>query len=139
MLVLCLYMLVLCYNNMLVLCLYCACTVLVLCLYCACTVLVLCLLLLALLHVSAGMHVATCLWLYGCCYMSLVVTCFCLSVQLRVKCLVSLAQMLDILDKHIVLDHILPILHQIPSREPGVLMAVLGVLRCIQLVEILFL
>ena len=45
------------------------------------------------------------------------------------KCLVSLAQMLDILDKHIVLDHILPVLHQIPSREPGVLMAMLGKAR----------
>ena len=42
------------------------------------------------------------------------------------KCLVCLGQLLDILDKHIVLDQVLPILHQIPSREPGVLMAILG-------------
>ena len=46
--------------------------------------------------------------------------------QLQIKCLVCLSQMLDILDKHIVLDHILPILEQIPTKEPGVLMAVLG-------------
>jgi len=38
-----------------------------------------------------------------------------------------MGQMLDILDKHIVLDHILPILEQIPSREPGVLMGMLGI------------
>ena len=47
-------------------------------------------------------------------------------LQLCIKCLVSMGQMLDILDKHIVLDHILPILEQIPSREPGVLMGMLG-------------
>ena len=47
-------------------------------------------------------------------------------LQLQIKCLVCLAQMLDILDKHIVLDHILPILEQIPNRQPGVLMAMLG-------------
>ena len=47
-------------------------------------------------------------------------------IQLRIKCLVSMGQMLDILDKHIVLDHILPILEQIPSREAGVLMGMLG-------------
>lgn len=47
-------------------------------------------------------------------------------LQLCVKCLVCLGQLLDILDKHIVLDQILPILQQIPSREPGVLMALLG-------------
>ena len=37
-----------------------------------------------------------------------------------------MGQILDILDKHIVLDHILPVLEQIPSREPGVLMGMLG-------------
>jgi len=47
-------------------------------------------------------------------------------IQLQVKCLVCIGQLLDILDKHIVLDQILPTLHQITSREPGVLMAMLG-------------
>ena len=46
--------------------------------------------------------------------------------QLQVKCLVCIAQLLDILDKHIILDQIMPTLHQITSREPGVLMAILG-------------
>jgi SCY1-like protein 2 len=49
------------------------------------------------------------------------------SVSLRVKCLVAVAKMLDSVDKHIVQDHILPLLQQIPSREPAVLMAILGV------------
>ena len=47
-------------------------------------------------------------------------------LQLRIKCLVAVGKMLDSLDKHIVHDHILPLLQQIPSREPGVLMAILG-------------
>ena len=50
-------------------------------------------------------------------------------VQLLVKCLVAVAKMLDSLDKHILQDHILPLLQQIPSREPGVLMAILGEIR----------
>ena len=47
-------------------------------------------------------------------------------LQLRVKCLVAVGKMLDSLDKLIIHEHILPLLQQIPSREPGVLMAVLG-------------
>jgi SCY1-like protein 2 len=53
------------------------------------------------------------------------------SVSLRVKCLVAVAKMLDSLDKHIIHDHILPLLQQIPSREPGVLMAILGIYHAV--------
>ena len=47
-------------------------------------------------------------------------------MQLRVKCLVAVAKMLDSLDKPIVMDHVLPLLEQIPSHQPPVLMAILG-------------
>jgi SCY1-like protein 2 len=55
----------------------------------------------------------------------------CESVSLRVKCLVAVGKMLDSLDKHIVHDHILPLLQQIPSREPAVLMAILGIYHAV--------
>ncbi|CAI8027855.1 SCY1-like protein 2, partial [Geodia barretti] len=55
----------------------------------------------------------------------------CESVSLRVKCLVAVGKMLDALDKHIVHDHILPLLQQIPSRAPGVLMAILGIYHAV--------
>lgn len=53
----------------------------------------------------------------------------CLSTQslsVRVNCLLCLGRLLEHLDKWLVLDEILPFLPQIPSREPAVLMGVLG-------------
>ena len=46
--------------------------------------------------------------------------------QLCVKCLVAIGQMLEALDRNIVIDQILPKVVQIRSREPGVLMGILG-------------
>ena len=46
--------------------------------------------------------------------------------QLCVKCLVAMGQMLEALDRNIVIDQILPKVVQIRSREPGVLMGILG-------------
>lgn len=40
--------------------------------------------------------------------------------------LVCLGKMLEHLDKYAVLDDILPLMNQIPSREPPTLMAILG-------------
>ena len=48
------------------------------------------------------------------------------SPQAVIKCLVCIGKMLDILDKHIVLDVVIPTLESIPLRDPGVLMAILG-------------
>ncbi|XP_064400390.1 SCY1-like protein 2 isoform X2 [Halichondria panicea] len=47
--------------------------------------------------------------------------------SLVIKCLVCLGQMLDLLDKHIVIDVLIPTLESISMREPGVLMAILGI------------
>jgi hypothetical protein len=44
----------------------------------------------------------------------------------RVNSLVCLGKILEYLDKWYVIDEILPFLQQIPSREPAVLMGVLG-------------
>lgn len=55
----------------------------------------------------------------------------CLSTQslsVRVNCLLCLGRLLEHLDKWLVLDEILPFLPQIPSREPAVLMGVLGII-----------
>lgn len=46
--------------------------------------------------------------------------------QVRVNCLVCLGKLLEHLDKWLVLDEVLPFLPQIPSREPAVLMGILG-------------
>ena len=50
----------------------------------------------------------------------------CAFLQLRVKCLVSIGKMVTHMDKWFVLDEVLPFLPQIPSREPAILMAILG-------------
>lgn len=47
-------------------------------------------------------------------------------VQVRVNSLVCLGKILEYLDKWYVIDEILPFLQQIPSREPAVLMGILG-------------
>lgn len=46
--------------------------------------------------------------------------------SVRVNCLLCLGKLLEHLDKWLVLDEIIPFLPQIPSREPAVLMGILG-------------
>ncbi|XP_069485462.1 SCY1-like protein 2 isoform X2 [Ambystoma mexicanum] len=53
------------------------------------------------------------------------------SLAVRVNSLVCLGKILEYLDKWFVLDEIVPILQQIPSREPAVLMGILGIYKCI--------
>lgn len=48
------------------------------------------------------------------------------SLQVRVNSLVCVGKILEYLDKWFVLDEILPFLQQIPSKEPAVLMGILG-------------
>ncbi|KAM5170811.1 SCY1-like protein 2 isoform 2-T2 [Mantella aurantiaca] len=52
------------------------------------------------------------------------------SLAVRVNSLVCLGKILEYLDKWYVLDEILPFLQQIPSREPAVLMGILGIYKC---------
>ncbi|KAK6640752.1 hypothetical protein RUM44_012449 [Polyplax serrata] len=47
----------------------------------------------------------------------------------RVNSLVCIGKLLDSLDKWLVLDEILPFLQEIPSREPPVLMGILGIYK----------
>ena len=47
-------------------------------------------------------------------------------LSVRVNCLVCIGKLLQHLDKWLVLDDILPMLQQIPSREPAVVMAIIG-------------
>lgn len=46
--------------------------------------------------------------------------------QVRVNCLLCIGKLMDQMDKWFVLDEILPFLREIPSREPAVLMSILG-------------
>jgi SCY1-like protein 2 len=50
-------------------------------------------------------------------------------VSVRVNCLLCIGKLLEHLDKWLVLDEIIPFLPQIPSREPAVLMAILGIYK----------
>ena len=56
--------------------------------------------------------------------------CWCSDVwhreQVRVNCLVCVGKILEHLDRWYVMDEVLPMLQQIPSREPAVLMSILG-------------
>uniref|UniRef100_A0A8C5N8Q8 Protein kinase domain-containing protein n=1 Tax=Gouania willdenowi TaxID=441366 RepID=A0A8C5N8Q8_GOUWI len=52
------------------------------------------------------------------------------SLAVRVNSLVCLGKILEYLDKWFVIDEILPFLQQIPSREPAVLMGILGIFKC---------
>ncbi|XP_075967489.1 SCY1-like protein 2 isoform X2 [Anarhichas minor] len=52
------------------------------------------------------------------------------SLAVRVNSLVCLGKILEYLDKWYVIDEILPFLQQIPSREPAVLMGILGIYKC---------
>ena len=47
-------------------------------------------------------------------------------LSVRVNCLVCIGKLLQHLDKWLVLDDVLPMLQQIPSREPAVVMAIIG-------------
>ncbi|GAB1598827.1 SCY1-like protein 2 [Argonauta hians] len=51
------------------------------------------------------------------------------SLSVRVGCLVCIGKLLEYMDKWCVLDEVIPLLPQIPSREPGVLMSILGILK----------
>lgn len=48
------------------------------------------------------------------------------SVSVKVNCLICLGKLLEIFDKWFVLDEVIPFLIQIPSRDPAVLMGVIG-------------
>ncbi|XP_044740222.1 SCY1-like protein 2 [Chrysoperla carnea] len=50
-------------------------------------------------------------------------------LSVRVNCLLCIGKLLEHLDKWLVLDEILPFLTQIPSREPAVLMGILGIYK----------
>lgn len=50
-------------------------------------------------------------------------------ISVRVNCLLCLGKLLEHLDKWLVLDEIIPFLPQIPSREPAVLMGILGIYK----------
>ncbi|KAF4114512.1 hypothetical protein G5714_004735 [Onychostoma macrolepis] len=52
------------------------------------------------------------------------------SLAVRVNSLVCLGKILEYLDKWFVIDEILPFLQQIPSKEPAVLMGILGIYKC---------
>nr|XP_022321420.1 SCY1-like protein 2 [Crassostrea virginica] len=49
------------------------------------------------------------------------------TLSVRINCLVCIGKLLEYMDKWTVLDDILPILPKIPSREPAVLMSILGI------------
>ena len=51
------------------------------------------------------------------------------SLSVRVNCLLCVGRLLEHLDKWLVLDEVLPFLPQIPSREPAVLMGILGIYK----------
>ena len=50
-------------------------------------------------------------------------------VSVRVNCLLCIGKLLEHLDKWLVMDEIIPFLPTIPSREPAVLMAILGIYK----------
>ena len=47
-------------------------------------------------------------------------------LSVRVNALICIGKLLQHLDKWLVLDEILPMLQQVPSREPAVIMAIVG-------------
>ena len=49
-------------------------------------------------------------------------------LSVRVNGLVCIGKLLTHMDKWLVLDEILPMLQQVPSREPAVIMAIVGML-----------
>ena len=47
-------------------------------------------------------------------------------LNVRVNSLLCLGKLMDQMDKWFVLDEVLPFLREIPTREPAVLMSILG-------------
>lgn len=52
-------------------------------------------------------------------------------VSVKVKCLICIGKLLEFFDKWFALDEIIPFLTQIPSRDPAVLMAVIGIFKLV--------
>ncbi|KAL4224685.1 SCY1-like protein 2 [Mactra antiquata] len=50
-------------------------------------------------------------------------------ITVRVNCLMCIGKLLETMDKWFVLDEVLPMLPHIPSREPAVLMSILGIYK----------
>lgn len=50
-------------------------------------------------------------------------------VSVKVNCLLCVGKLLEHLDKWLVVDEVIPFLPQIPSREPAVIMAILGIYK----------
>ncbi|KAI3378692.1 hypothetical protein SNEBB_005617 [Seison nebaliae] len=56
--------------------------------------------------------------------------CLCTTtLTVRVNCLVCIGTLIIYLDKWFVIDNIIPFLQKIPSKEPSVLMAILGIIQ----------
>lgn len=51
------------------------------------------------------------------------------TLSIRVNCLLCVGRLLENLDKWLVIDEVLPFLPQIPSREPAVIMGILGIYK----------
>ncbi|XP_034487281.1 SCY1-like protein 2 [Drosophila innubila] len=51
------------------------------------------------------------------------------NVSVKVNCLISIGKLLENLDKWLVLDEILPFLQLIQSREPAIVMAIIGIYK----------
>ncbi|XP_033167854.1 SCY1-like protein 2 [Drosophila mauritiana] len=51
------------------------------------------------------------------------------NVSVKVNCLISIGKLLENLDKWLVLDEILPFLQQIQSREPAIIMGIIGIYK----------
>lgn len=51
------------------------------------------------------------------------------TLSVRVNCLLCIGRLLEHLDKWLVIDEVLPFLPQIPSREPAVIMGILGIFK----------
>ncbi|CAF3314982.1 unnamed protein product [Rotaria socialis] len=52
-----------------------------------------------------------------------------ITLSVRVNSLICLGKLVESLDKWIIIDEVIPLLHSIPSREPAVLMAILGIIK----------
>jgi len=50
-------------------------------------------------------------------------------ISVKVNCLLCIGKLLEHLDKWLVMDEVIPFLPQIPSREPAVIMAILGIYK----------
>lgn len=50
-------------------------------------------------------------------------------ISVKVNCLLCIGKLLEHLDKWLVMDEVIPFLPQIPSREPAVIMVILGIYK----------